>query len=134
MKKKTVGAVESFTGGLFASTIVEQSGASTYFKGSLVAYHNEIKELIGVDISQGVVSAQVALMMAQKGKDYFGVDYCFAFTGNAGPIGSEDKPVGLIYIALNNQVYEFFWAHLSRNEIRKKAVDFALKKLKEIME
>lgn len=134
MKKKTVGAVESFTGGLFAATIINEPGASSYFRGSLVAYHNEIKELIGVDTANGVVTADVALMMALRGKEFLNVDYCFAFTGNAGPTASEDKPVGLVYIALNDQVYEFFWTHLSRNEIRQKAVDFALKKLKKIME
>ena len=41
----------------------------------------------------------------------------------------EDKPVGLFYIAINDQVYEFFYPNLSRNEIRKKAVEIAIKKL-----
>lgn len=132
MKKKTIGAVESFTGGLFATTIINEPGASSYFKGSLVAYHNEIKELIGVDTTNGVVSANVAREMALKGKEFLNVDYCFAFTGNAGPTGSEDKPVGLFYLAINDQVFEFFFPQLSRNEIRQKAVNIALKKLKEI--
>lgn len=132
MKNITIASVESFTGGLFASEIVSQSGASQYFKGSLIAYNNEIKEKLGVDVKNGVVNKEVAIEMALKGKEFFNVDYCVAFTGNAGPIGSEGKKVGLFYIAINENVFEFHYPHLSRNEIRKKAVEIAINKLQEI--
>lgn len=132
MKNITIASVESFTGGLFASEIVSQSGASQYFKGSLIAYNNEIKEKLGVDVKNGVVNKEVAIEMALKGKEFFNVDYCVAFTGNAGPIGSEGKEVGLFYIAINENVFEFHYPHLSRNEIRKKAVEIAINKLQEI--
>lgn len=132
MKNITIASVESFTGGLFASEIVSQPGASKYFKGSLVAYNNEIKEKLGVDIKNGVVNKEVAIEMALKGKEFFNVDYCISFTGNAGPTGSEGKEVGLFYIAINENVFEFNYPHLSRNEIRKKAVEIALNKLQKI--
>lgn len=132
MKNITISSVESFTGGLFASEIVSQPGASKYFKGSLVAYSNEIKEKLGVNVKNGVVNKEVAIEMALKGKEFFNVDYCISFTGNAGPTGSEGKEVGLFYIAINENVFEFHYPHLSRNEIRKKAVEIAINKLQEI--
>ncbi len=129
MKNFTLASVESFTGGLFAATIVEKPGSSKYFKGSIVTYHNDVKDKLGVNVENGVINSNTALEMAKKGKEFFNVDYCIAFTGNAGPSAMEDKPVGLFYIAINNQVYEFFYPNLSRNEIRKKAVEIAIKKL-----
>ncbi len=129
MKNFTLASVESFTGGLFAATIVEKPGSSKYFKGSIVTYHNDIKDKLGVNVTNGVINSNTALEMAKRGKEFFNVDYCIAFTGNAGPTAMEDKPVGLFYIAINNQVYEFFYPNLSRNEIRKKAVEIAIKKL-----
>lgn len=129
MKNFTLASIESFTGGLFASTIIEKPGASKYFKGSIVTYNNDVKAKIGVDITNGVINPQVALEMAQKGKEFFNVDYCISFTGNAGPTSMENKPVGLFYIAINDQVYEFFYPNLTRNEIRKKAVEIAIKQL-----
>lgn len=129
MKNFTLASVESFTGGLFAATIVEKPGSSKYFKGSIVTYHNDIKDKLGVNVENGVINSNTALEMAKKGKEFFNVDFCIAFTGNAGPTAMEDKPVGLFYIAINNQVYEFFYPNLSRNEIRKKAVEIAIKKL-----
>ena len=45
MKNLTLASIESFTGGLFAATIVETPGASKYFKGTTVTYHNDIKPI-----------------------------------------------------------------------------------------
>ncbi len=125
MAIKTLASIESFTGGLFASEIVSKPGASKYFRGSIIAYDSEIKEKFGIDISEGVISAEAAKQLAVIGKQFFNVDVCVAFTGNAGPIAMEGKPVGLVYIAINDQVYELKLKG-SRNSIRKKAVKFAL--------
>lgn len=121
---KTLGSVESFTGGMFAAEITATPGASKYFKGSVVAYSNEIKEKLGVDTSNGVVNKEVAIEMALKGKEYLGVDVCVAFTGNAGPTAMEDKPVGLVYIAINEQVHELNLEG-DRDSIRRQAIEFA---------
>ena len=129
MKNLTLASIESFTGGLFAATIVEKPGASKYFKGAIVTYHNDIKAKLGVDVSNGVINSKVALEMAQKGKELFNLDYCVTFIRNHATIAMEDKSVSLFYIAINDQVYEFFYPNLSRNEIRKKAVEIAIKKL-----
>lgn len=47
---KTVGTAESCTGGRIAESIIAVPGASTYFKGGIIAYTNEVKEkLLQVD-------------------------------------------------------------------------------------
>lgn len=102
----TVGAAESCTGGLVARTITSVPGASGYFRGSVVAYADEVKtSLLGVgrDIlaSHGAVSAQVARGMAIGARERLGVDLAVAITGVAGPAGgTEAKPVGLTYVAI----------------------------------
>ena len=129
-QNKTIASVESFTGGLFASTIVSFPGSSQYFKGSLVTYSTEIKKQNNIDVSQGVINSRTALSMAQKGKEFFNVDYCLSFTGNAGPLVQDQKPKGLVYIAINDNFFEIqFSSKKSRNKIRKLAVKFALDKL-----
>ena len=71
-KGLTIGSVESFTGGLFAKTITDVSGASNCFKGSLVTYSEELKiKLLGMSKefidTNGIVSWGVAKEMAIKG-------------------------------------------------------------------
>ena len=104
-KGRTLGSVESFTGGAFAKTITSVSGASHFFKGALVTYATEEKNrLLGIsykDIDEfGVVSKEVAGQMASNGKKLLNVDYCVSFTGNAGPEAMEGKPVGEIHIGV----------------------------------
>ena len=101
---------ESCTGGLVARRITETSGSSAYFKGGIVAYSNEIKEqLLGVKhetLEQyGAVSEQTAIEMARGCLTTMGVDYAIATTGIAGPTGgSDEKPLGLVYIAVAKRV------------------------------
>ena len=101
---------ESCTGGLIARRITETSGSSAYFKGGIVAYSNEIKEqLLGVrheTLEQyGAVSEQTAKEMALGCLNVTGADYAIATTGIAGPTGGTDeKPLGLVYIAVAHRV------------------------------
>ncbi|NQZ65588.1 MAG: CinA family protein [Mycoplasmatales bacterium] len=125
---KTLGSIESFTGGLFASTIISHPGASEFFKGSIIAYSNEIKEKLDIDISNGVINKQVAREMTIKGREFLNVDVCVAFTGNAGPTILDNKPIGLVYIAINDQVFELNFKG-DRNSIRNQAVNFAIDKI-----
>ena len=102
---KTLGAAESFTGGLFASEITSIPGASAFFKGSLVTYATETKQrILGISnyvtSCKGVVSQECAGEMASHAMNLLNVDYAIAFTGNAGPEAMEDKPVGEVYIAV----------------------------------
>jgi nicotinamide-nucleotide amidase len=103
----SIGTVESCTSGLLAQQITSVSGASEYFMGSLLTYSNDLKHrLCDVSLnsilSEGAVSEQVALEMAENGAKKLGVDVCISTTGIAGPTGgSIDKPVGLVWIGLS---------------------------------
>ncbi len=104
--KKTIGTVESCTGGAIASEIVSVSGSSEYFMGSMVTYSYELKsKLVGVNMddiqNDGAVSESVVRQMAEGGREALGVDYCIAASGIAGPNGgTEDKPVGTVWIGI----------------------------------
>ena len=105
-KLLTIGAVESATGGRIADRITDVPGSSDYFRGSVVAYSNEVKiALLGVKKATienyGAVSEQTALEMAQGGRKLLDVDICVSDTGIAGPSGATpEKPVGLFYLGL----------------------------------
>jgi len=105
-KSLTIGAAESATGGRIADRITNVPGSSDYFKGSVVAYSNEVKiALLGVKQATienyGAVSEQTALEMAQGGRELLDVDLCVSDTGIAGPSGdTPGKPVGLFYLGL----------------------------------
>ena len=133
-KGRTLGSVESFTGGGFAKAITSVSGASHFFKGALVTYATEEKNrLLGIsykDIDEfGVVSKEVAGQMASNGRKLLNVDYCVSFTGNAGPEAMEGKPVGEIYIGVayldKIEVFPFLLKG-DRNTIQKEGVKNAL--------
>ena len=135
---RTLGSVESFTGGLFAKEITAVAGASHFYKGGLVTYASEEKNrLLGISydvIDQfGVVSKEVATLMAANGLKILNVDYCVAFTGNAGPDAMEGKPVGEIYIAIARydgvNVYRYELSG-TREEIQKQGVNYALELLR----
>lgn len=97
---------ESCTGGEIAHLITSVSGSSAYFKGTVVAYANEIKtKLLGVPEEiikkNGAVSREVVEKMASGALNIFGADYAVATSGIAGPDGgSESKPVGTVWIAV----------------------------------
>jgi len=102
---KTVGTAESCTGGRVAEAIISVPGASNYFKGSVVAYVDEVKEkVLGVDPSllkeKTAVCEEVAAGMVKGVIKLLGVDYAIAVTGYAGPSGgTRDIPVGTIWLA-----------------------------------
>ncbi len=105
---KTISTAESCTGGKIASLITGIPGSSAYFKGSIIAYSNEIKvkELsVNPETLQiyGAVSEQTVIEMAENIRKKFNTDYSVAVSGIAGPDGgSEQKPVGTIWIAVSN--------------------------------
>lgn len=133
----TLGSVESFTGGLFASTITSISGASKFYKGSFITYATEEKiNLLRIPeelVQQyGVVSKEIAYHMANNARQLLNVDVCVSFTGNAGPEAMENKPVGEVHIGIaTKDDARIYSLNLSgtRDEIRRQAVEFALKKL-----
>jgi nicotinamide-nucleotide amidase len=104
--QKSVGTVESCSGGALAHSLVTIPGSSDYFMGSFLTYSNALKMQLAdvneADIKKyGAVSSQVVEQMAVNGKNKLGVDYCIATSGIAGPDGgSEEKPVGTIWVAI----------------------------------
>lgn len=138
---RTLGSIESFTGGAFAKEITSVSGASHFFKGALVTYATEEKNrLLGIsykDIDEfGVVSKEIAGQMASNGKKLLNVDYCVSFTGNAGPSAMEGKPVGEIHIGIafldTTRVYSYNLSG-TREVIQNKAIVIAFELLESLI-
>jgi nicotinamide-nucleotide amidase len=105
-KKQTLSTAESCTGGYIAHLITSVPGSSNYFKGSAVAYANEMKENI-LHVSHksllhyGAVSEVVVKEMAEGARKLFNTDYAISTSGIAGPDGgTSDKPVGTTWIAI----------------------------------
>jgi nicotinamide-nucleotide amidase len=106
-QKKTVAVAESCTGGSLAKMITDVPGASRYFTYGWITYSNEAKiSELGVPAEliekRGAVSGQVAEAMARGARRKAGTDFAIGITGIAGPTGgTEQKPVGLVYISVD---------------------------------
>ena len=138
-KKMTVTTVESCTGGLLSGTLVDVAGVSEVLNQAYVTYANEAKQsLAGVQKATldafGAVSEQTAREMAEGGAKAAKADAALAVTGIAGPDGgSEEKPVGLVYIGCfvkGNTVVQKNIFSGSRREVREQSVISALELLK----
>jgi nicotinamide-nucleotide amidase len=105
-KNATFGTAESCTGGSLAHKITSVPGCSAYFKGSVVAYSNEIKTNVLLVNSEtiaahGAVSEETVREMAAGAAKVLDCDYVIATSGIAGPDGgTADKPVGTIWVAI----------------------------------
>ncbi len=132
--KTTISVAESLTGGLISGRLTAVSGASDYFIGGSVCYHNRIKVMdVGVAPSliskHGPVSSEVAIAMAEGVRRHMRTDIGLSATGAAGPKPLPPAPVGLTYIALSSEKgSEWKELHLqgTREEIREKAAQAAL--------
>ena len=102
----TLAIAESCTGGLVGHMLTREPGASDFLLVDAVTYANSAKtRLLGVDEDvlrgHGAVSAEVAAAMAEGVRRVSGADIALSLTGIAGPSGgSDEKPVGTVYIAL----------------------------------
>lgn len=109
-KGKTLATAESCTGGYISHLITSVSGSSTYYKGSVIAYSNEVKENIlqiprDVLEQHGAVSEETIALMAENVCKVMKTDVGIATSGIAGPTGgTADKPVGTIWIAVSDGV------------------------------
>ncbi|ERI86131.1 competence/damage-inducible protein CinA domain protein [Bacteroides pyogenes F0041] len=102
----TVSTAESCTGGSIAARISSVPGCSDYFRGSIVAYSNDIKNmLLGVSAEtlkkHGAVSEETVTEMVKGAMKAMKTDCAVATSGIAGPGGgTPEKPVGTIWIAV----------------------------------
>lgn len=139
----TMTTVESCTGGMIASRIVNVSGASRVFEEGYVTYSNHAKEkLVSVKAETidkyNVVSREVAAEMAVGGAEASEADVAVSVTGVAGPEGGTDTiPVGTVCIGvyvkgkLKTERYLFTG---DRMQVRISACDKALELVKKMLE
>jgi len=108
-KNKTVSTAESCTGGNIAHVVTSIAGSSAVYKGSIVAYANQVKEnLLGVTeqtLKQyGAVSEQTIYEMIGGALKELQTDYAIATSGIMGPDGgTPEKPVGTVWIGVGNK-------------------------------
>jgi nicotinamide-nucleotide amidase len=134
-RRTTLATAESITGGLVAHRVCLVPGASDYFRGSVVAYTDEVKAReLNVPPAllneHGAVSEPVARAMAEGVRARFGTDLGVSTTGFAGPGGGTDaNPVGTAYIGLAHaggcEVLRWGWIG-SRYEIMSRSAKLAL--------
>jgi len=107
VKKLTVAAAESCTGGLLGAILSEHSGSSDYFRGGMEVYSDDAKTILaGVPPqlihSHGAVSSVIAAALARGARERLGAKIGLGITGIAGPTGATPgKPIGLVYIAID---------------------------------
>ena len=105
-KGATLSVAESCTGGYLAHRFTSLPGASAWFMGGIVAYHNQIKtQLLGVPTrlleTKGAVSRETVESMATAVREKMASHYAIAISGIAGPSGgSPEKPVGTVWISV----------------------------------
>lgn len=135
---QTLATAESFTGGSIAAKVISISGASKFFKGSIVAYSNEIKiSELGVVKSDllklGAVSKTVAIQMSRGIKEKYNSDWSISTTGFAGNDPSGKLPVGTIWISISGPGVEWakkFTMGSNRNRTISKSTLTALNQLR----
>ena len=102
----TISFAESCSGGNIAAEVIKISGVSDIFMGGIVTYSNEAKiDVLNVSEQEikkfGVVSENIAFLMAKNSKELFKTSLSLATTGNLGPLSSDNRSkVGEIYICL----------------------------------
>jgi len=105
-KGYSLSIAESCTGGLVSAALTDIAGISAVFRGSVIAYDNDVKkQVLGVPEKildqEGAVSESCAVAMATGCRNVINTDYAIAVTGIAGPDGgTPEKPVGLVYLAV----------------------------------
>lgn len=131
----TLAVAESCTGGLLSKRITDVPGCSDYYLGGVCSYANEVKmKVLGVKKETldtvGAVSPEVAEQMAEGVARALGADVGVGITGVAGPGGgTDDKPVGLVYISVWHNGQHFtrkMKAANGRDRIRMQAASTAL--------
>ena len=137
---KTLSAAESCTGGTISALLTSVPGSSTYYLGSVTSYANEIKmNVLGVPeeiiAKYGAVSSECVAAMAEGVRKLTGSDYSVATSGIAGPGGgSEEKPVGLVWIGVSSEKGTETFKMVFRNDRKRNIERFASSALNKLRE
>lgn len=104
----TISISESCTGGLVGSKFTNIAGSSKVYHGGVICYTNKIKKDVlnvpaEIIAKHGSVSKETAKLLAENTLKIFDTDLAIGITGIAGPDSVEDKPVGLVYIAISEK-------------------------------
>lgn len=137
---KTLSAAESCTGGTISALLTSVPGSSAYYLGSVTSYANEIKmNVLGVPeeiiAKYGAVSSECVAAMAEGVRKLTGSDYSVATSGIAGPGGgSEEKPVGLVWIGVSSEKGTETFKMVFRNDRKRNIERFASSALNKLRE
>src|SRR5262249_36506264 len=133
---------ESCTGGMVSAALTDIPGSSDVFERGFVTYSNESKtEMLGVPAAliqkHGAVSEEVAKAMAEGALKHSRADVAVAITGVAGPGQSENKPAGLVHIAVARRggkvVHQEYRFKGGRAKVRRQSVEKAFKLLMRVL-
>lgn len=138
-----VATAESCTGGMIGAALTDRAGSSDIFERGFITYSNDAKrEMLDVSAQtlrdHGAVSAETAVAMVRGALAHSRAELAVAVTGIAGPGGgSDDKPVGLVFIAYGTHGEIHCSEHRftgDRDAIRTQTVESALKHLLHFVE
>ncbi|MFN3328489.1 MAG: CinA family nicotinamide mononucleotide deamidase-related protein, partial [Fervidobacterium pennivorans] len=107
----TISFAESCTGGMISSKFVDIPGVSKVYKGSVIAYSNEVKTSVlkvpeSIINTYGAVSEECVKSMAENVRILLNSDFSIAVSGIAGPSGgTETKPVGTVCFAFSSDSF-----------------------------
>mgnify|MGYP001064689077 CR=1 FL=1 len=142
-RKMKLAAAESCTGGWLAKIITDIPGSSAWFDGSVVSYSNQAKQsLLAVKQATltefGAVSGETVLEMTDGLFSHTEADVAVSISGIAGPDGgSEDKPVGLVWLSWGRRDKTIFANPFhfdgDREAVRKQSVKQALNSLLDLL-
>lgn len=130
-KKQSLAFAESCSGGLLSTTFTKIPGCSSYFKGSIVCYSNELKQrLLGVEEAtlkeKGAVSKETVGQMLEGLFKKTEADYGIAISGIAGPGGgTESCPVGTVFVAIGKKGKKMMIQKTVHNGDRKRVTQSA---------
>lgn len=137
--RKSLATAESCTAGLLGATVTAVRGSSSWYRGGLILYSNDVKcSLGGVRAetleAHGAVSEPVARELARAARNRCGADFGLSITGIAGPDGgTPSKPVGRVHLGLQDGQESLHWQldfPGDRESVRRRAVAAALDRLR----
>ncbi len=138
-RKAMLAVAESCTGGAIAKVCTDLAGSSQWFEGGVVTYSNRAKHRLlqvpeNTIETHGAVSKMVSEAMVSGLLNVSRSDWGVSVTGIAGPSGgSDEKPVGTVWIAWQNQHHSAessrFHFEGDRSQVRSQTVYRALEGL-----